>query len=858
MKQIRAFVAAVTLLALTACGGGGGGGPPGTSLSVSPTTVSFSAVEGSAAPAATTIRATFVGDGVLVGYPPGATEASWLSVTEGASTTTTADVVLGVTDTLTVGTRTTTLRFVTGRTDGSDIKTVDVPVSYTVTKSDLDVSVNPGSLTFVAPANGALPAQQNVSVTFTGSGATISGVPPWLTVVPPATGASPATFGLKVNNTNFTAGSSLAATLTVGTTRPGSTFTRTAPLQVSYRVFEPFGVMSSATPLAFDLISGDSSGGRPTSGYQLNISGTEAQWRVAADQPWVRLSSASGTGRGNVTVTVDPAWPQLGSFNATITVTDDQSGATQTFPVSLASRAARLVLNPTTVSFVIDTFSPSSALSRTFLVSDELGGSNAGAAVTWEVQSTSKPWVQVTPTSGSSVPATTATVALVPAELERLASGQHTATVTLRYSNAQVTNGTIVLEVALDYSLATVSFVAPYLAIENVAGPLIVRGAGFSASGAALTVAVGTTELPAVLPDSNTQLRVNVPALAAGRYRVFVKNDLGIVATNADLVVVPPLALAYQAIDAPSQRRRIVYDAERQVLYGVNRADHQIERYSYSGGVWSSSVYVLANVTDLDLYPNGRSLVVLTKAAVNEIPLDSGPFAAQQRATNPDTFCDRFLDKVAMANNGKALIIASLGNCSGYTGSHLYDVQTRVLDPNPYFVGWFYNGIVAAGADGSKLYAGSNGLSPEPEVKIFDAFTSTLSDAQAIRYNLSAASVSGNASRVILQNRDVYSGSLTLLGYLLPSGTVGATLASRSSARAYVYRDDGSDPRIEIYDLNGPLQPGALYPLANTVDLPDSPNVVAGNYLMISLAESPDGRTLFVSGDRRILVVPVN
>lgn len=138
---------------------------------------------------------------------------------------------------------------------------------------------------------------------------------------------------------------------------------------------------------------------------------------------------------------------------------------------------------------------------------------------------------------------------------------------------------------------------------------------------------------------------------------------------------------------------------------------------------------------------------------------------------------------------------------------------------------------------------------------IFSALTDTMTDSN-VDFGLTAVSVSGNASTVILQNTNVYSAALVLTGEL-PPGSGGVALASRDSTKAFMYRDDGGSPRIEVYDLTLPLQSGGLYQLTNTINLPDSPDTAPGNYQDISLTQTPDSTTVFVSGDSKILVVPV-
>lgn len=122
-------------------------------------------------------------------------------------------------------------------------------------------------------------------------------------------------------------------------------------------------------------------------------------------------------------------------------------------------------------------------------------------------------------------------------------------------------------------------------------------------------------------------------------------------------------------------------------------------------------------------------------------------------------------------------------------------------------------------------------------------------------FNLNAVSVSGDASRVILQDRYVYSRSLTLTGNLPNHGVA---LASRDSSRAFVYVEDTAGARLEVYNLTGPLQSGARYPLLRTVMLPDPANGAGSFHRPVAMTSSLDDAVVFISGDSKLLVVPVN
>jgi hypothetical protein len=365
-------------------------------------------------------------------------------------------------------------------------------------------------------------------------------------------------------------------------------------------------------------------------------------------------------------------------------------------------------------------------------------------------------------------------------------------------------------------------------------------------NGNAMTVnATLTSDNPVsftVLPQQWT----NVPL------RFSVEGEAVEMTQGYDIVVdvdesIPSPGDGYQAIDAPSRRARLLYDSARAAIYTVNTLDQEIERFTFANGQWSTvDSLAVPQLTDAVMTPDGETLIVLQRDAINDISLATGPFAPVPRAVNPyPYYCNGSFDKSAAGSNGNVFVIFNSW-CGG--SSYIYNVDSHSLTG----INSPSNGTVGASADGSRIYAGSN--TGYGTVNIYNPETNTISGS-AVSLYLSAITVSGDASRVILQNTFVYSRSLRLLGNV-PAG--GVVLASRDSSRAFVYRDDGPGPRLLVYDLNGPLRPGAIYPLVHVVQLPDLPNESRGTYDAISMTTNADDSVVFVSGNRKLLVVPVN
>jgi hypothetical protein len=844
--------ALVALLAIL-CGCGGDG--DSTAISLSTSSVTFTATAGAAPPPAQTIHVTYKGDGVIVGYPATVPQALWLTVSDAGHTATTAEISLQVIDTATLGTRTTTLRFVTGKTDGTQLKSADVQVTWTVTASSTgnppppaspppSISVSTNAVGFDAEQSGPLPAAQNVQVTFQGAGVALaSAPPPWLAVSETGQTAATADYSVRLLDTG-TSGTFTATLRFVVRSADGSQV-KFADVVVTSVVFVAFG--AGAPPMTFSALGGSLQPPDPAAGYVVNIRGDRARWRAIAP-PWISLSRTAGSGPGTLTVIGVADGLTAGAHPGTIDIVDDASARQQSFNVAITVRAPRPVV-AAVAPFAVDVGSSPGALIRQITISDEIGGTSPAWAVIWTLQSVSVDWLQLSAPSGTSSASAAVTLSVDPAKLAAMDNAVHQATIVLSWSNAELTGQILTIPVSLDLCLPRADRVTSYVATANQVGHVYVRGSGFACTLAAPTLRLGAAKLAKTI-DTDTQIQANVPALPAGRYPVRFDNQLGIELGVAELVVLSPPALAYQAIPAPSTRGRLVYDAERATVYAVNTIDQSIERYALSASTWSAlSPIVVPDVRDVDLAPDGRSLLVAAKNSLGDIDLGAATPSVVQRAANPDPFCGGFFAQLAVANSGTVFVVFKLGACSGFSDSYLYDLRTQALTRSTFL----YNGIAAASADGSRVYMGSNGLSPEPEVFIFNALNDTAVTGTP-RANLFAVSVSGDASRVILQGADVYSRSLSLTGHVAFGG---GALASRDATRAFVYRDDGSaGPRLEVYDLNGALQAGALYPVAKTVALPDSPNVAAGQ--SVQLASTPDDAAVFVSGNARLLVVPVN
>ncbi len=182
MSMIRKLIVMMAVMVLTACGGGGGDDDK-YSIAISISQASFLETQNVMPTKPIDVDVTFNGDGLVVGYPPNVQPANWLDIQVISNTNTTAKVRLSFIGYFQPGKFSTTVRFVTGKQDGSALTYVDLPVSAEVVQQ---FDVTAPALNFVQiigdEANTSPKAGYNFAISGPRSTWSVSSNVDWLTL----------------------------------------------------------------------------------------------------------------------------------------------------------------------------------------------------------------------------------------------------------------------------------------------------------------------------------------------------------------------------------------------------------------------------------------------------------------------------------------------------------------------------------------------------------------------------------------------------------------------------------------------------------------------------------------------------
>jgi len=547
----------------------------------------------------------------------------------------------------------------------------------------------------------------------------------------------------------------------------------------------------------------------------------------------------SGTAPGTLTVGVGTTNLAPGTYTATLNVV---STATRTVSIGVTYLvgSSSLTLNPSSLAFTIDSASVAAALTK----SVNVGAS--GASLNWTAAS-SQPWVTVSPSSGSS--GTTVSVSLVPARIDALDPGMRSATVTFSYTPPGGGPTSTPLAVSLNLLLPRVRSVTPYVATSGTRREVILRGLGFNnAAGAAVKFGSGpAVSSYTVVRDS--EIRVTHPELTANSYRVSIANQLNLVRSTADLVVVDAPGYSATTIAYPNptakQALNIAYDAQRKALlvgvaYPSAGQSGDIFRYTFSGSAWSATPAStpVSAFRDMALSLDGTKLIAVSELSINQ--LDPSTLAAGTRTSAPFS-PPFFLSGVALANDGNGVVTTGTQG-GGSTNVYQYSVGGGSFSAP---IGSLFSAVGGASADGSRaLFV--QGSSPPQNVFQYTASNSAFSSVGlALAQALRGPVLDRSATRIVLNGSLVYDANFQQLGKIPDSLAV---VLSVNGSKAYGY---SSGTQLHTYNLNSTLDTNGFFPeIGSGTTLAGDP----GSNPVMTM--SPDGGSLFIAGADAIVVVP--
>lgn len=828
-------IGAVLLLSL-ACGGGSGGGAGGGtigdasrySLELSTASIAMSADRNGPMPVKT-LTAKFVGDGLVVGYPPGVSAAGWLTATIGTPVGGSATISLrATTSSLSPGDYRTTVRIVTGKADGSAIVYKDVDVEYVV---HAGLQAPSTSLVFSSP-EGVAPTAKTVALS--------SDVFPrsWaLSVEPFGTAPSdwvvlPATSGTLTSGTvDVEVGAAARppgtyrATLVV---KDGAGVNR-ARIDLSYQVTAAFtlaGALTTRVTEAATLASLDLPLALTT---KLDAaSGAGRTWQATASADWLAVVPPSGdlAADAQLAVRLDPAklWALAnGSYSATVTVAT-QGGGSSSVPVSLTLALAPALSAPASVPWTVGVASTTADLARPATVSTNLGDAFAGHGA-WHA-ATAAGWLKVTASSADE--GGRLTLAVDTAALAGLANGAQAATVTLTADDARVAKAT--LQANVQIALPDVAYVAPYSTWAGRAPTLILRGSGFGTSGT-VPVLFGSDQATGTVV-SDTEIHVTAPTQpSAGRVPVSIANALGVARTTSELVVLADPAYASYQKSIASTPGRMTLDPERRAVLLSGRSTGEVRRFTFSGGAWAEDVFTAPNATGAYLTVDGKDLLVTSGTMYTDnvvLRLDPATFAVRGNAgfsSYPDIY-----DLAAGFNDGRVLVLDS----DQWVSTVWYPALTRGL----YVDAW--SPVMLLTRDRSRMIV--QGLGAGSTLSSYD-----VADAAAVKRSIAAAvgaqcqwSVSGDGGRLVVKDA-VYDRAFGFLGSVAqPDRSPAAVAVAPDGSTLYTLSRNQADTawvvRRTAISGTGPYTADAT-PLAIGIGGTESP---------IAMAVSEDGSALFL------------
>lgn len=388
----------------------------GTGLSVTPTSLSFSADQGAATPATRYINATIShpdAAAIAAGYPGDSSVPGWMSLSlTGSGSNWTVGV--SITDTsLAPGTYHATVRVVIYNSGSYPLAYRDVSITYTVSAS-LGVSSSNLNFSYVLGSPSG-PANQIVNITGTGINWTASADQSWVWLGT-SSGIAPGLMAVNVNTSSLGIGTH-NATITISDTGSADSVTINVTLTISAPAFS-----LSQSSLTFSGILGASVASQDVSIAVNN--GDTITWTATPGAAWLS-ATASGSTPGVVTIGVDSSAGPLtaGTYNSSVSLSGSSAGTTLNATINVQFTVTNPAFSVNQASFTFSGINGTAIPSQTLDIAVDNGDD-----ISWSAAS-AHGWLVISKTSGTNTP-DSLSVSVDPS-VGPIASGTHDSTITL-------------------------------------------------------------------------------------------------------------------------------------------------------------------------------------------------------------------------------------------------------------------------------------------------------------------------------------------------------------------------------------------------------------------------------------------
>jgi len=578
---------------------------------------------------------------------------------------------------------------------------------------------------------------------------------------------------------------------------------------------------------------------------ELLFQETTAQLRVVAN-----TSLPPGNYAG--TITAVACWDELCQSHL--------KGSPVRIPYTVELRAVPALVRPPDQVVLVDALTTAPQLQGSAAVS-----LNVGPARPWSA-STAAGWLVLDTPTGQTGGALAWHVDL--AALAALPSGaDQVATVAITTGGAAPL--TTQFQVTLQNRLPEVRFVTPGALLAGRAGRAWIRGAGFAGlSDEALAAMVAGLPGGVVTRVNDTAARLDVPAAPAGSYPVQVAAALGLTRRGGAVVLVDPVTYPAATLPLAGEKGGLLHDPVRRTLYYANLTDRSVHRLAFAAGAWTETSRPVAGVLELGLAPDGGVLVAAcTDGSIHRLDPDT---LEELDAVKPFGALHEFTLRLGLPVTNDGRVWLTVGG-SGWNAVWTYDLVTGAV-AQPSFTGVFtsFHGgpWASVSRDGERLVMAQSGsISPAPATIYLDASQGAFHTNPAGLTFWYEAAQSDDGRRLMLHGRDVLDRDFAPIGSVaLPADTMArGSVLSPDGDRAYQLLASyypsfpGALPaRVVVYDTSAVPGGGASLPVVGTIAVEhDVTCEVESCYGRAAGVVTPDGQTLFLVGNERLLVVPL-